>query len=368
VVIGGLGTIILTNSANSWTGTTTINTGATLQGMSNTISGSNTVANGVLHLLQPTSGTFAQNVSGSGTVQVSGLNAGQTLTLSGALTNANGVQVTSGSDLAVTGSVNASNSSAVFATVAGASITNSGTITGNGSIFNSGVRLNDAGTITNLAGGTIRSNGGEGINAVNSSVFNAAGGTISGALRGIFLWGANSSVDNSGTISGGTLSGLSLNDGGSLINRSGGLINTVGGHGVVAGLGASTITNNGSIQGTTSGILFVTGGSLTNTGTISGATGVSASGATQALNLVSSGTITGTGGTAIALSGQANIVNLQAGSTTTGQILSTAGGTQTVTIAGILNGAYERRDRFGRRQPDPGCYRVHDQRQPGSRQ
>ncbi len=273
LVIDGAGRIILSNTSNLWAGSTTINAGATLQGTTGTISGSDTVVNGVLHLLQPTSGTFGQDVSGSGTVQVSGLNVGQTLTLSGALTNANGVQVTSGSGLAITGSVNASNSSAVFATVAGASITNSGTITGNGSIFNSGVRLNGAGTITNLAGGTIRSNGGEGINAVSSSVFNAAGGMISGALRGIFLWGANSSVDNSGTISGGTLSGLTLNDGGSLINRSGGLINTVGGHGVVAGLGASTITNNGSIQGDTSGVLFLSDGSLTNTGTISSTSG-----------------------------------------------------------------------------------------------
>ena len=340
LVIGGTGRIVLANTANLWAGTTTINVGATLQGTTGTISGSNTIANGVLHLLQPTSGTFAQNVSGSGTVQVSGLNAGQTLTLSGALTNANGVQLLTGNALNITGSVSSSTSSAVFATVAGATITNSGTITGNGTVFNSGVRLNGAGTVTNLAGGTIRSNVGEGINAVSSSVFNAAGGTISGALRGVFLLGANASVDNSGTISGGTLSGLTLNDGGVLINRAGGLINTVGGHGVVAGLGTSTITNAGSIQGVSSGVLVFTGGSLTNTGTISGATGVNAASSSQALTLISSGTITGTGGTAIAMGGQADIVDLQSGSVTNGSVFLGAGG-DTLTLAGSLNDAVD---------------------------
>ena len=340
LVIGGAGRIVLANTANLWAGTTTINVGATLQGTTGTISGSNTIANGVLHLLQPTSGTFAQNVSGSGTVQVSGLNAGQTLTLSGALTNANGVQLLSGNALNITGSVSSSTSSAVFATGAGATITNSGTITGNGTVFNSGVRLNGAGTVTNLAGGTIRSNVGEGINAVSSSVFNAAGGTISGALRGVFLLGANASVDNSGTISGGTLSGLTLNDGGVLINRAGGLINTMSGHGVVAGLGTSTITNAGSIQGVSSGVLVFTGGSLTNTGTISGATGVNAASSSQALTLISSGTITGTGGTAIAMGGQADIVNLQSGSVTNGSVFLGAGA-DTLTLAGSLNGAVD---------------------------
>ncbi|WP_377104686.1 hypothetical protein, partial [Propionicimonas sp. T2.31MG-18] len=48
LVIGGQGTIILTNTANNWLGTTTIKSGATLQGASDTISGSAIVNNGTL--------------------------------------------------------------------------------------------------------------------------------------------------------------------------------------------------------------------------------------------------------------------------------------------------------------------------------
>lgn len=183
---------------------------------------------------------------------------------------------------------------------------------------------------------------GEGINAVGSSVFNASGGTISGALRGVFLSGANASVDNSGTISGASLAGLSLNDGGTLINRLGGVINTTGGNGVVAGLNASTIVNDGTIQGASNGVRFVAGGSLTNTGAISGETGVNASSSTQALNLVSSGSgsITGSGGTAITLGAMSDVVILQAGSTTSGSVLLGAGD-DTLTVAGTITGAVD---------------------------
>ena len=60
------GTFELTNAANSWTGSTTINAGVTVLGTSGSVSGGNIVDNGVLAYSQPNPGTVDQNISGTG--------------------------------------------------------------------------------------------------------------------------------------------------------------------------------------------------------------------------------------------------------------------------------------------------------------
>ncbi|MGV8995497.1 MAG: autotransporter domain-containing protein [Parvibaculaceae bacterium] len=99
--IGGEGTIVLTNSGNSWTGTTTIGEDATLQGRLDTISGSSFIANGTLAFVQTNSGTLDKDVSGIGTVSVSGLTAGNDFTVTGALTNDGGITSTDAANIII---------------------------------------------------------------------------------------------------------------------------------------------------------------------------------------------------------------------------------------------------------------------------
>jgi hypothetical protein len=369
LVIDGSGRIVLTNTANLWAGTTTINAGATLQGATDTISGSNTIANGVLHLLQPTSGAFAQNVSGGGNVQISGLNAGQTLTLSGALTNAFGVQVLDGSALAITGSVATTNGSSavtlnstnlagvtnqlnnsgsisgVFAinAVRNLDLTNSGTISASITNFNnSGIYVGGTGTISNSGSITSGTNAiyTQGVGSVtntglirgggaastirlfgaNSSVTNLAGGqiTTTGTGVGVYLDGINASVINAGAISGGNA--ISLVSGGAIINT--GTLTSTNGSGVVF-QAAGSIDNQafGSITGATNGVTYTAGSAaVTNAGSIAGSngSGLRLLGGGTVTN-AASGQITGTGNAAIFVQGGAlNLVSQ-------GSLVGTAG-------------------------------------------
>ncbi|MDZ4113698.1 MAG: hypothetical protein U1E18_29465 [Brevundimonas sp.] len=376
LVIDGSGRIVLTNTANLWAGTTTINAGATLQGATDTISGSTTIANGVLHLLQPTSGTFAQNVSGGGNVQISGLNAGQTLTLSGALTNAFGVQVLDGSALAITGSVATTNGSSavtlnstnlagvtnqlnnsgsisgVFAinAVRNLDLTNSGTISasitnfnnsgiyvgGTGAISNSGsitsgtnaIYTQGVGSVTNT--GLIRGGGAAStirLLGADSSVTNLAGGqiTTTGTGVGVYLDGINGSVINAGAISGGNA--ISLVSGGTIINT--GTLTSTNGSGVVF-QAAGSIDNqaSGSITGATNGVTYTAGSAtVNNAGSITGSngSGLRLLGGGTVTN-AASGQITGTGNAAIFVQGGAlNLVSQGSLVGTTGFAIVTTG-------------------------------------------
>ena len=186
----------------------------------------------------------------------------------------------------------------VQALTAGSSVTNSGTITAGG----------DA--ITFAAGGTITNN---------------SGGQINGSNRGIYLAGGAVTVSNAGTING--------------VNNDG-----------ITAIGALTLTNTGTLSsGLVSGVAFVGGGSVTNSGTITGGNdatygygvqNASGVGTTTLITNQSGGLINGGTGSILLNGAGDTTIDLQAGSTTTGQILSNAGGTHTVTVAGALNGAY----------------------------
>ncbi|MBU2209990.1 MAG: autotransporter-associated beta strand repeat-containing protein, partial [Alphaproteobacteria bacterium] len=366
LVIGGAGVVVLTNTANSWAGTTTINAGATLQGATDTISGSNTIANGVLALGQPLSGTFSQNVSGAGTVQVFGLNAGETLTLSGALTNANGVVVTDASSLTVTGSI-ASSVQGVQLN-AGGSVTNSGVIHGgldpfehgvfavaagstvhnlSGGVIDGwrGVAFNAAGAVTNA--GAIRGLGAEGVSFFGGagSVTNLAGGIVSGLNHGVYsASGSSLTVVNSGQIRGGLgdqqrgVYTFAANS--SVTNNAGGLID--GWRGIELGAGATggVVNNAGAINGAAQGVLsLAAGASVGNTGTISASAGqgvyLDAGG-----SLTNSGVITGGNHAFIGGGGVSTVANLAGGvmTGTTFNAVYTGGAGSVITNAGVMNG------------------------------
>lgn len=239
-------------------------------------------------------------------------------------------------------------------TVGGNSVINSGTITGG---INGGVRLNDGGSVTNLAGGTITgvsiANTGTVTNAGliqgnaqvgTGNIINQSGGTITG-----FANFATGTLTNAGTIAGDFTSSSSA----TVNNQFGGSI--AGGVDINNTLnipmrGPGTVTNAGSIGGF--GVLLNDGGSVTNSGTITGTTANPTSfniagvfmflGSGNVANLAGGAITGGTDGVqyflgsgsvlnAGSITGMTgNGVNLQAG----GSVTNLAGGT----ITGAVNG------------------------------
>jgi hypothetical protein len=234
-----------------------------------------------------------------------------------------------------------------------ATIENAGVISGG----TDAILLTQGGVVGNSATGTI-TGGTFGIDAPGiANVFNAgvitggataiglgAGGTvtntgsISGGTDGIvFTAGDPAFVDNAGRITGTTGVGIQL-EGGTLINRSTGVIQG-GAEGVIAQNGA-TIVNAGKIEDSPAphhaGVVLYGQTSLTNlpTGTISGATGVLVSG--NQATIVDEGAIISTdGGDAIQILPTADPaqITLTSGSRLTGTI--DGGGTAgTITLTG----------------------------------
>ena len=139
-------------------------------------------------------------------------------------------------------------------------------------IGGSGVAIDGgAGSLVNL--GTIA-----GTSATGVGIFMGQGGSvangnasvttalISGASHGVFVYGAPTAVVNYGTIAASIsyASGVKLVDGGTVDNKSSGVIQG-GGVGVLLYGGAGTVTNAGAIAGGTSaGVLLEAGGVIAN--------------------------------------------------------------------------------------------------------
>jgi outer membrane autotransporter protein len=223
----------------------------------------------------------------------------------------------------------------------GGTVTNAGTITGTGS-GTDGVSLT-TGSVINLNGGTITSAAGRGIyfefGAAQASVTNAAGGAITGATNGVstVYAAATVTVTNAGAIKGTAANGIYLR------NSSGGVANQAGGTitGAVSGVRiynnsfsaplAATVTNAGTITGTSGPGVSITAPSANMTnlagGTITGTTGVYINNIfNYATTMTNAGTITGTGGTAIQFrSGLFNTLILQTGSVLNGTAIGSSG-------------------------------------------
>ena len=336
LMFAGAGTIVLTNAGNSWTGTTTVNAGATLRGTTASISGAGIVDKGTLNFNQTVAGTSARAISGSGVVQVTG---GGNVALTGAITATGGVQVGSGAiatvsnasgssgsavvftgagatlNVAAGGTVTSVNGPVVFSSQANNTIANAGTIAGNATY--TGVFFNAAtGTDTITNSGTIR-----GFNAIDSfaTLVLTNSGTLTGLTGSAVFSNAASTVTNTGTITGisdGQNSNAALQLGSGTVTNGSATNSTatISGNRGVQIQGAGAVNNYARITGVSStAVRLVNGASLTNfatgviTATVAGSSGVFATGASGIDNrgtiAADSGVVTTTGGTSTTNSG-----------------------------------------------------------------
>ena len=97
------GTLVLTSALNNYSGGTTVNSGATLQGTTSSLQGDIT-DNGTVAFNQSTTGTYAGVISGTGAVTVGGTGA---VTLSNTNTYSGATNIANGATLALssTGSI-----------------------------------------------------------------------------------------------------------------------------------------------------------------------------------------------------------------------------------------------------------------------
>jgi hypothetical protein len=247
-------------------------------------------------------------------------------------------------------------------------VTNLGAITGSGSIYlgggsltnagsiNGGVWLQTSATVNNQAGGTINGNnpgGGYGVALYGGGSVNNAGQIAS--------YGVAVEVDDGGVahnLAGGTISGgyvgvitglptYSHAGGGTIVNYAGGTI--TGESGIAAYLNPATVTNAGAITGTTAttvpavgemnytfdlgyGVSMRAGGTVDNEsgGTITGAVdGVYITGGPG--TVTNAGTISGATGSVAFYGPYADTLILQAGSTLNGDIVVSDGASLSVT-------------------------------------
>jgi hypothetical protein len=237
----------------------------------------------------------------------------------GTITNAAGGVVTgssAGIDLNAGGSVTNQSGGTIsgiqglYALTGAATVVNYGGISGNPTL-GSGIVLDAGGSITNVAGGTISGSYGIKAGSVAATVVNAgsigdgsslptgagialkhgglivnqAGGEIIAGLQGVYFGGAAGTMVNAGSIGGGptTGNGIIFTTGGAVTNQSGGVI--TGKYAIRAGSSAITVVNSGSLGGnlaTGGGVNLGAGSSVTNQsgGTITGLKAVNVTGGT----------------------------------------------------------------------------------------
>ncbi|MGC2412099.1 MAG: hypothetical protein WA459_05315 [Stellaceae bacterium] len=188
-------------------------------------------------------------------------------------------------------------------------------------------------TVSNA--GTVSATGtGNGIDLpLGGAITNASTGSIATSYTGILIEGSSGTVTNFGTITGSTEDGVELTAGGSVTNgQSGSTAGLISGRyfGVYVKGGLGTVANFGAISasapGDGAGVLLVAGGSVTNasTGSIeSQNTGIAITG--------SSGTVSNLG----TVSGSGKGVSLEGGRVTNGQSGSSGG-----LISGFFDGVY----------------------------
>ena len=176
------------------------------------------------------SGTVGVQITGAGDVTKTGLG---TVILAATNTYTGGTSVTAGNLVVAanqalgTGAVSIDGTTSLLQVNAGAGITNPVTLLDSGSVTNAGTIGGNAWGLTGISG--------------NSTIINS--GTITGQQGGITLATAGT-ITNTGTISGGP-TGILLAQGGTVTNAAGAMINGA----LTATGGSTTLTNAGTIHG-----------------------------------------------------------------------------------------------------------------------
>ncbi|MBI2739765.1 MAG: autotransporter-associated beta strand repeat-containing protein [Rhodospirillales bacterium] len=308
----GTGTLIL-SGINGYTGGTTVS-GGVLQGTTASVQG-DILNNANVTLDQATAGTYAGNMSGTGSLTIQG---GGTVTLSGTNSYSGGTSVLAGTLIGTTSSLQGAidnNASVVFSQAANG--TYAGNMSGTG-----GVVLNGAGTVTFL--GTNSYSGGTSVlsgvlqgtttslqgNILNNAsvVFGQSGsGSYAGSMSGtgsltllggtVTLTGTNT-YSGGTTVSGGILQGTTTSLQGNILNNSsvvfdqaanGTYAGNMSGTGMLTKSGAGTLILGGSNSYT--GGTLVSGGLLQ--GTTSSIQGIILNNASVAFNQSTTGTYAG---------------------------------------------------------------------------
>ncbi|MDE2006279.1 MAG: Hint domain-containing protein, partial [Rhodospirillales bacterium] len=334
------------------------------------VNGGNAIGSTIVSTLELAAGAMAGQLSGLGTQFVNfaqiALDAGASWTLGGSnsevanttLTNAGVLDVTNGT-LADAGTiVNDGVLNVTVGTVTVASLNGTGQavigvggtldvtgtvaateaiVLGAGGMLQIGSVVTNAGTMSGASEGVFLAAGG--------TVGNRSGGVISGGFYGIQARGGVGDVTNQGSITGQQKSGVVAATG-TIANLAGGAI--AGGNNGIFVTGAGTVTNAGAISGTSVDGIFVAGGgtigNLSGGAIAGGAVGVALVGG--AASVINAGVITGTSGDGIAESSSAvagasyAVSNLAGGTISGGQygivVASVAG---TITNAGTISGA-----------------------------
>ena len=368
----------LSNAAGGRITGTGANAGVTISGGAGTVSNAGTIsgATGVSF-----TGNFADRLTlasggtiiGTGGTAVSFGDGADTLLLGpGAVAITGTVDGGAGTDSFTVGAgtTTLTGTGATFINLESGTILSGGTLAllgsaslGTGTTLSVAGVLNNAGTLTVATATGLQLAGG-------GQVRNEATGTITGTAAtvagggAVVAGGGTSTVENLGTIAGGSNVGVQMNGASALTitnsglvsssyagirsasgtltvtNTSTGTITASGGSGRgVQASGILQLLNEGTVTGTLVGAFQAGGGTVTNTGLISGARGVYANGV--ASNVVNSGTIFGDPffGVGMRLGGA---VTNQAGGLISGTGLNAgvtiSGGAGTVTNAGIIAG------------------------------
>jgi len=287
-------------------------------------------------IVNSTSGTIAASAAGGAGIVIQGVQ-----TFTGGITNAGlitagdtfGIYVT---DIVRTFTGNISNSGTISAAFFGIDVFSVATF--NGDITNSGTVSAGfigvgASIVTHFTGDLVNSGkitGGtagmevDNIGTFTGNVINRGSGTISASGAGISISDSRTfigNVSNDGLITAGT---------GIVVGCSCGITNFTG-----------NIVNSGIINATRTGIsvqnISTFAGGVTNTGTVSGASGIVISG-TSSVSIFDSGTVIGSGGTAIQFASGTNTLTLGPGFNIQGNVLGA--GSDTFQLGGSGTGAF----------------------------
>ena len=363
VIVGGLGTLQLSN-VNTYTGPTNILSGTlALSGTGSIAASSGVYANGVFDISGTTSGASVATLSGAGTVALGG----QTLTISNASTTFSGVLTDGGIHGGTGGSltiaagtqtltgINSFTGATVITTGATLALSGTGAIAASSGVASNGT-LDISGTtsgtsITTLSGAGTVALGGQTLTISNASttfsgvladggIQGGAGGSLNIAAGTQTLSGANTysggttvtsgtiGVQNSASLGSGA---LALHDGTTLVLDGNGLnlanaIHVAGDPTFTVNAGNTNTISGVIADGATPGDVVKNGGGtliLTAANTYTGATTIAAG------TLVLSG-----GGSIAASSGVASNGTLDISGTTSGASITTLSGAGTVALGG----------------------------------